>query len=312
MNKAIKDFKTGSMVEGVYLLKKKDLQKTKDNRPYLKLLLADKTGAIEARVWEDAEAVSNKIDCGTAVKVKGLVDSWNDNVQVKIDRIGPALKEDYRLEDLLRCADNIDDIFKKIENYLESLSAKWIRLLAEEFLKDGDFIERFKKSPGAQSWHNAYIGGLLEQTYEVMFITDAVCSLYKQADRDICIIGAFLHDIGKIFEINPSTFEYTVEGGLLGHLPMGFELLSKKISLIKDFPEDLGLYLKHIILSHHGEYQQQSPVLPKTLEATIIYHADELASQTNAVKELIAAQSNMQKAWSNYVTIKNRKYLLKK
>src|SRR3990167_1938941 len=141
-----------------------------------------------------------------------------------------------------------------------------------------------------------------------MLIVDKVCDLCQEANRDMCLIGAFLHDSGKILEIDPTTFEHTLQGGLIGHLSLGFELLSNKISQIEGFPLDSALYLKHIILSHHGEYQQQSPVLPKTLEATIVYHADELVSQTNAVKELINAQSSIQKVWSNYVTIKNRKY----
>ena len=145
-----------------------------------------------------------------------------------------------------------------------------------------------------------------------MYISERVCELYPQADKDLVLIGAFVHDIGKVLELDPNTFQYTLDGGLIGHLTLGFDILSKKISEIKDFPKDLELKLKHIILSHHGEYEQQSPVLPKTLEATIVYQSDELTSQANAVKELIEAQSGGEKEWSDYVRLKERKYLLKK
>ena len=113
-------------------------------------------------------------------------------------------------------------------------------------------------------------------------------------------------------ELDVRTFEYTVSGGLIGHLPLGFEMLSRKISSVEGFPQDLAIQLKHIILSHHGEYEQQSPVLPKTLEATIVYHSDELVSQANAVKEIMRSQAPSGRDWSNFITIKERKYFLKK
>jgi len=151
----------------------------------------------------------------------------------------------------------------------------------------------------------------MEHTYEVMYISGKMCDLCKEADRDVAFFGAFIHDIGKVFELDAKKLEYTVEGGLLGHIAIGYRILTEKISEVKDFPYDLRLRLEHIILSHHGEYEQQSPVLPKTLEATIIYHSDELVSQANAIKEIQVGQKAEGKLWSNYVTIKSRKYFIK-
>ncbi len=310
--KNIKDLKIGENIEAVYLLRKKELQKTKENKPYLMLVLSDKTGMIEARMWDNVEEANVRVDTGLAVLIKGTVNSWSNNKQVKVDNIRPALPDEFKVDDLIRVVENIDEIFSSIKKYLSKISNKWLMFLAEKFLQDDEFIANFKKSPGAKNWHNAYKGGLLEHTNEVMFIADKVCDLYPQADRDLCLLGAFLHDIGKVFEINSDTLEYTLEGGLIGHLPMGFEMVSGRINQIDDFPKALAFHIEHIILSHHGEYEQQSPVLPKTLEATIIYHADELVSQANAVKEIIQSQSDNIREWSNFVSIKNRKYLLKK
>ena len=213
----------------------------------------------------------------------------------------------------MRSIENSDELFENIKKILRTtISHPLASRLIQSFLDDVSFIESFKKAPGARSWHNAYIGGLMEHTYEVMVIVERMCDLYPGARKDIALVGAFIHDIGKIYELDPFSFEYTLEGGLVGHLSIGFEILSSKINAIADFPEDMALALKHIILSHHGEYEQQSPVLPKTLEAIIVYHADELVSQANAVKEIMRSQSYGNREWSNFVSIKNRKFLLKR
>ncbi len=309
---SIKELKAGQPVETVFLLKKKETLKTKEGKLYLRLVFADKTGEIEGRMWDNTETVNGAIDSGAVVVVSGTVDVWKNDKQIKVDGLRAASEKEYKPTDLIRAVENPEELFKKVNSYLGGISDKHLSILADRFLEDTDLMSRFKKSPGASSWHNAYIGGLLEHTYEVMYISERVCELYPQADKDLVLIGAFVHDIGKVIELDPNTLQYTLDGGLIGHLTLGFDILSKKISGIKDFPKDLELKLKHIILSHHGEYEQQSPVLPKTLEATIVYQADELTSQANAVKELIEAQSGGDKEWSNFVGIKSRKYLLKK
>ncbi len=312
MSKFIKNLKTNDAIESVYFLRKKELALTQAGKPYLKLTLSDKTGRIEAKVWDSAEEVDEMIATGAAVFVKGMVDSYKGIFQIRVDQIRVAEPKEYKFEDLVRSVENPEEIFKKINAMLDEVSNKWLAALAKELLSDDELTAKFKKSPGAQNWHNAYIGGLMEHTFEVMHISGKVCELYPAADRDLVTLGAFTHDIGKTVELDLNTFEYTVDGGLIGHLTLGFEIVSKKIDAIRGFPAELALAVKHIILSHHGEYEQQSPILPKTLEATIVYHADELVSQANAVKELIQSQSGGDKTWSGFVTIKNRKYLLKK
>lgn len=312
MKKFIKDLKAGDAVEGIYLLRKKELAKTQAGKPFLKLTVSDKTGRIEAKVWENAEEVDEAVVTGEAVFTRGAVDSYRGELQIRVDEMRLAEEGEYKFEDLVRSVENPEEIFKKIEVILGGISDKWLSLLAKRFLSDTELMEKFKKVPGAQNWHNAYVGGLMEHTYEVMYICAKMCELYPDAQKDKIIIGAFTHDIGKTVELDPKTFEYTLDGGLVGHLTLGFEILSRKISQVEGFPEELALELKHIVLSHHGEYEQQSPILPKTLEATIVYQVDELVSQANAVKELISAPSAAGKRWSGFVGIKNRKYLLKK
>ena len=312
MKKFIKDLKVGEVIKDSFLLKKKEMAKTKEGKPYLRVSFADKTGSVDGMVWDDAEATDKCIQTGMVVYVSAEVDKYRENIQLKVKSVRAASDDEYNAEDIVRTVENGDAIFKNIIGLFESCKSAPVLSLAKRFFGDDELMKRFMRSPGASSWHNAYLGGLMEHTWEVMYIVDKVCVLYPQAHRDVAIMGAFVHDIGKVVEIDPKTFEYTLYGGLIGHLPLGFEILSKKIDEVKDFPDDIALHLKHIILSHHGEYEQQSPILPKTLEATIVYHADDLVSQANAVKEIIAQQSPMQKVWSNFVSIKNRKYLLTK
>ncbi|MFH1310098.1 MAG: HD domain-containing protein [Candidatus Omnitrophota bacterium] len=309
--KFIADFKVNEQINSVFMLRKKNLKLTKYDKPYLEMTLSDKTGKIEGRLWDDAEKYFEASDTGDFVLVKGTVDKYRDEKQLKIDYLVKADERAFRYEDMVRVVENRDKFYNDILAYLESIKNVWVQSLSKLFVEDTELMSAFKDGIGGKSWHNAYIGGLMEHTFEVMYISQKMCILCDEADRDITLFGAFIHDIGKVRELDPKKLEYTVEGGLLGHIAIGYRILTEKISEIKDFPYDLRLRLEHIILSHHGEYEQQSPVLPKTLEATIIYHADELVSQANAIKEIQVGQKGEGKTWSNYVTIKNRKYFIK-
>lgn len=309
----INEIKPNNLIKATFLCKKKILKRTKEDKPYLELTLSDKTGKIEARLWENAEAINSLFSEGDAVKIFGNTVLFKNDIQIKVDNIEKAAPDEFKYKDLIRSVSNPEKILEKIEGFLSEIKNEWIVKLKDSFIDDKLFMDKFMASPGAKSWHNAYIGGLMEHTYEVMYIVNHMYALYPEADKDILVFGSFIHDMGKIFELDTNTFEYTLEGGLVGHVAIGYKMLSEKISEINGFPQNLSLELQHIILSHHGEYEQQSPVLPKTLEATIIYQTDELVSQANAVKELQENQkSSPDQIWSNFISIKNRKYLLRK
>ncbi len=307
----ISDLKTNERVDSVFMLTKKNLKLTKHDKPYLEVTLCDKTGKIEGRVWDNAEKLGAGIDSGDIVGVKGSVDSYKEEKQIKIESIRRAEENSFRHEDMVRVVENREELYENLLRSLSGVKNKWIKLLSDAFVGDKALMGAFKEGLGGKSWHNAYVGGLLEHTYEVMWIVEKMCELYPEVDRDVAVFGAFIHDIGKVAELDPKKMEYTIEGGLVGHLAIGHKILIGRINGIKDFPLDLALRFEHIILSHHGKYEQQSPVLPKTLEATIIYHADELVSQANAIKEIILSQSEKGKVWSDFVSIKNRKYFIK-
>jgi 3'-5' exoribonuclease len=307
----VNGLKINDKVDSCFVLRKKSLKLTKYDKPYLDITFEDKTGKIEGRMWDDAEKFNSVAVTGDVVLVKGSVEKYKEEKQIKIDFLEKADDRAFKFEDMVRIVENRDKIYFKVFSYLKDIKNPHIRALAKKFEEDEVFIRKFKDALGAKSWHNAYIGGLLEHTYEVMYIVDCMCTLYPDVARDIALFGAFIHDIGKVYELDEKKMEYTVEGGLLGHIAIGYRLLSEKVALMPDFPEDLKLLLGHIILSHHGEYEQQSPVLPKTLEAIIVYQTDELVSQTNAVKEIQRAQAEEGRVWSDFVHIKSRKFYIK-
>ncbi|MFQ5953167.1 MAG: 3'-5' exoribonuclease YhaM family protein [Candidatus Omnitrophota bacterium] len=309
--KFVNEMKVNEKVNSFFILRKKNLKLTKYDKPYLELSFQDKTGQIEGRLWEDAEKFDGAVESGDVVQVKGSVDKYRDEKQLKVDFITKADERAFRYEDMVRAVENRDEILEKVIAYMKEIKNPWISALSEQFIKDKKLMSMFKDGLGGKSWHNAYIGGLVEHTYEVMYIVEQMCKLYPDVDRDIALFGAFVHDIGKVVELDAKNMEYTVEGGLVGHIVIGHNILIDKIGKVPDFPADLKMLLEHGVLSHHGEYEQQSPVLPKTLEATIVYQTDELVSQANAIRELKSAQAEEGKEWSSFVTIKKRKYYIK-
>ncbi|MFH1305861.1 MAG: HD domain-containing protein [Candidatus Omnitrophota bacterium] len=307
----ISDYKEKDKIDSFFLLHKKNLKLTKHDKPYLELGLGDKTGNIEGRLWERAEDFAGAADTGDVVRVTGSVEKYRGDNQLKIDFIEKADEGSFRQDDMVCVAENRDKTREDVFSYLESIKNPWICLLVKRFTSDETLMSLFADGIGAKRWHNAYIGGLMEHTYEVMRVVEAVCELYPEADRDIAVFGAFIHDIGKVLELDPKKMEYTDQGGLLGHIAIGHKILVERIRKIPGFPDELGMRLEHIILSHHGEYEQQSPVLPKTLEAVIVYQTDDLVSQANAIKQILTSQAAKEKTWSNFVSIKNRKFYIK-
>jgi len=309
--KFIKDLKKKERIDAFFILRKKNLKLTKYDKPYLELGFSDKTGKIEGRLWDDAENYDACAETGDVVRVIGMVDEFREEKQIKVDSIARADDRSFRYEDMVRVVEDRDGICARVREYLDGITNPWMKSLAGSFIADEALMGMFRDGIGGKSWHNAYIGGLIEHTYEVMHIADEMCRLYPVADRDTVIFGAFVHDVGKVFELDAKKMEYTIEGGLVGHIAIGHKVLMEKIRDIEGFPADLSLRLEHIILSHHGKYEQQSPVLPKTLEATIIYQTDDLVSQANAIREIMIAQAEEGKVWSNYVSIKSRKYYIR-
>ena len=280
----IKGIKENDKVHGLYLVKAKKTGLTRKGDPFLSITLADRTGELEAKVWERVEELSPIFNEGDILDVKGYAGSYRNQIQITLSSLkvtekggDPALFLEASNRDVSEMMRSLREIFQEIEGL-------HLKALIDRFFSDHHFISLFKKAPAAKNFHHNYIGGLLEHTLSICQMVKPVTEHYPELDRDILIAGAFLHDIGKVRELRfDYKIDYTDEGRLLGHLMLGVAMLDEKLASMKNFPQELALRLKHLMLSHHGEYEFGSPKRPKFLEAFALHLLDDLDAKMNGL-----------------------------
>jgi 3'-5' exoribonuclease len=298
----INDLKRGQTVESTFLVREKILTKTKSGNPYLSLHLADRTGEIDGRVWDNAIDFAPLFEPDDFIKVRGEVDEFQGTLQLRILKLRRCQEEEIQLDDFLpRTPRNIEGMLAELRRIASQVNPPFLRRLLDAFLADEDFVRKFKLAPAAKAVHHVYIGGLLEHTLSVVQLIHLVGPRYKGINQDLLITGGILHDIGKISELSfDRSFDYTDPGRLLGHITLTVEMLDEKIRSMPEFPEDLSLLLKHIILSHHGEYAFGSPKRPKTLEALLLHHLDDLDAKLHGFLAWIEKEKDTPSRWTTY------------
>lgn len=305
----VKDIEEDSIVSDLYLVKTKRQGQTKSGAPFLSLTLSDKTGDIETRVWERADTLGALFKEGDIIKVTGKAGSYRNQVQLTLSGIEPSTEDNISLF-LETSPFDIPGMMKELKGIIKGIKNGSLRDLINTFLSDHKFVEKFKEAPAAKNFHHGYIGGLLEHTLSVCRLAGHVNEHYPELDGDLLITGAFLHDIGKIREFSYGrNVDYSDEGRLLGHLVLGVIMLEDKISGLKKFPEETALCLKHMILSHHGEYDFGSPKRPKFLEAFVLHLIDDLDAKMNGIARIMAGDKK-EGAWTDFNRMFER-YLLK-
>lgn len=276
----IKELVEGRKVSGCFLIKDKQLLPYK-NKPgkFLHLVLADRTGEIEACMWQAAEETFLRLTGKNVALVEGNVGIYRDSLQITIHSAVPC--EDYDVKELLPMTPHdLNQLKKELQEYICSLKNADLRDLLSAIFSDQVTAARFFRAPAAKMHHQPYLGGLLEHTLGVVKACEALGNVYTCLDRDLLITGAVLHDIGKIEELTYSEdIDYSDEGRLLGHIVLGLSLVERYIDSRENFSPDLKLKVLHMIASHHGEYEWQSPKRPKFLEAYILHFADMLDAQ---------------------------------
>ena len=308
----VSQFKKGQSVEGFFLAKEKTASKTKTGSLYLSLRLTDRTGEIEGRVWDKAAEFAPLFEKDDFIKVQGEVDEFQGVPQLRILRLRKAAGGEIDPADFLpKTAQDVDSLLSEIGEILKSVRNPHLRVLLESFLTDEEFVKKFKTAPAAKAMHHVYLGGLLEHTLSVLRLIRLVAPQYKDLDPDLLLSGGFLHDVGKVDELAyERSFGYTDRGRLLGHITLTAEMLDRKIQGLPDFPETLALLLKHLVLSHHGEYIFGSPKRPKTLEALLLHHLDDLDAKMNAFASWIEKEKESPSRWTSYHKLFDR-FILK-
>jgi 3'-5' exoribonuclease len=297
----------GDAVEEIYLVGDKQLRANRNGNQYLQIELRDRTGAMSGRLWHAGEALMRSFEAGDFVSVKGKVQLFQGALQMIINVLERVAPEQVDLADFLpHTTQDVGKLYERLRTHLRKLDHPHLRALADAFLMDAEFVRAFCKCPAGVRNHHAYVGGLLEHVVTLMDGAERLAALYPELNRDLLIMGCFLHDIGKVRELNfERIFGYSDEGQLIGHIVIGVEMLDEQLPRVAvltgaPFPRELLLRLKHLIVSHHGTYEFGSPKLPMTPEAIALHHLDNFDAKVHSFTRDIREDSNKEATWTPF------------
>lgn len=285
-----------------FVVASKQTKSKKSGEPYLDLTLVDRTGTIQAKMWDNVEECTGSFEQDDVVKVKGLINKYNQRWQLTVHKIRRMDAGEIDFSDYLpKTTKDIDELWRELGNLVASMQDAHLRRLLELFMDDPAIAQAYRNAPAAKSMHHAFIGGLLEHVVSLFHACDLVARNYAFINRDLLLTGAFLHDIGKLHELTYArSFSYTTEGQLLGHLIIDLEMLHAKLALLPDFPPKLKILVEHLVISHHGQYEYGSPKLPMFPEALMLHYMDDLDSKMEAMRAQFERDADLESAWTAY------------
>ncbi len=288
----VADLQADQAITSFFLVCDKEIRTTREGKQFLRLELGDRTGTVEARMWDGFEDSAAAIARDDFVKIQARVELYRNKTQLSIDRLRRAeLSEVDPADYFPHTAEDIEELYGRLRGFVAAVGNPWLRHLLESVVEDAEIVPKLKRAPAAKTMHHAYLGGLLEHVVSLCGLCRAVAGHYPEADADLLLTGAILHDIGKIEELSyERSFAYTTEGELMGHITLGLELIGKKIDSIEGFPPALRTLVQHLILSHHGRYEFGSPKLPMFREALMLHYLDDLDSKMGALRAMFALE----------------------
>jgi 3'-5' exoribonuclease len=291
---SLKDLEVGTRVDQPYLVAGKELRTARNGKPYLKLRVSDRDATVDCMVWEEAEALSPTFQVGDVVTVRARVTEYAGKPQLDASGLERVQADEVDPRDFLpHTYRDVDELKDFLRFHIESVYDPDLRSLLEAVFGDPAFLDRFSRAPAAKQFHHAYLGGLLEHTVSVAGLCDHVAQQYGRVNRDLLITAALFHDIGKVDELTyDCTIDYSDQGRFLGHVILGVTLISRVAGQLDSFPEEKLNHLLHAIVSHHGELEWGSPKRPKTLEALIIHHVDNLDAKVKGFLEIVDGSRN--------------------
>jgi 3'-5' exoribonuclease len=297
-----RDIRQGDKVSEVFLVAEKNMAFSQKGAPYLSLKLKDRTGEVDGKVWDHAPEWDQAFRKGDFVQVNARAVSYRNAVQLNILGLKKLEENEVDPMDFLPVSDqDPEKMFAELMEFVERVTTPHLKALLMAFFGDEALVGRFKRAPAAKAFHHNTIGGLLEHTLSVTRLLEKAADHYPGANRDLLITGGILHDIGKIHEFSfDRMVEYTDEGRLVGHIVMGVEMLDARLAGLPGFPEQTAMALRHLILSHHGVLEFGSPKRPKTVEALIVHHMDDLDAKVNALTTFIEASPEEDSDWTPY------------
>ena len=303
----------GQNVTGVFLVTQKDVRQKKGGDHFLSLTLADRTGDIDAKMWDNVEKVMDTFERDGFVRVKGVPQIHLNKLQFTIHTLQVVPDSEVDLAEFFPASErNPDQMFAELRGHIDAMTNPHLKALLNAVFDDAGLARRYKKAPAAKSIHHAWLGGLLEHVLSLCSLCKLVGPHYPHVDQDLLMTGAILHDVGKIDELNYERgFSYSDEGQLLGHILIGLRILHEKLSLLPEFPPRLRTLVEHLVASHHGTLEFGSPKVPMTAEAMLLHHLDNLDSKMEAVRVAVQKDKLADGAWTSYVPSLDRALLKK-
>ena len=303
-----------------FVVASKQVKPRKTGEPFIALTLADRTGHIEAKVWDNVADIIDTFEQDDFVKIKGLINKYNQRFQLTVHKLRKCEEAEVDFADYLpKTIKDIDELWRTLGDFVAGFQNPYLKQLVEVFMADPQLAQAYKTAPAAKTLHHAYIGGLLDHVVSLFRSCDLITRNYPQVDRDLLMTGAFLHDIGKIHELAYArAFTYTTRGQLLGHMIIELEMLQDKLQQVPGFPPELKTLLEHLIISHHGQYDFGSPKLPMFPEALMLHYLDDLDSKMESMRAHFEREQDLDSPWTSYNSslarplLNSRKFLTKK
>ena len=305
----MKDFYIGDcarhenkVITSTFVVAVKQIKPKKTGEPYLALTLADRSGQIEAKMWDNVDEVLDAFEQDDFLKIKGLINRYKQRFQLTIHKLRKLNEAEIDFSDYLpKTTKDINQLWQTLADFVATFQNLHLKSLVQAFMADAEIAAAYRNAPAAKSLHHAYIGGLLDHVVSLFRSCDLVCRNYPNINRDLLLTGAFLHDIGKIQELTYNrSFSYTNRGQLLGHMIIELEMLQAKLALQPDFPPELKTLVEHLIISHHGQYEFGSPKLPMFPEALVLHYLDDLDSKMEAMRAHFERESALDGPWTTY------------
>ncbi len=301
--KYIESLREGERINEIYLCKTKQSAVTKAGKPYDNLVLQDKTGTLDAKIWEPGSVGIEEFDSLDYIAVMGDITSYQGNLQLNVKRVRKMSEGEYNPKDYLPVSTrDVDEMYAELNGLIATVRQPHLRQLLESFfVQDKEFEKNFKFHSAAKTVHHGFVGGLLEHTLGVAKHCDYFSAAYPMLNRDLLVAAAIFHDIGKLKELSvfPEN-DYTDEGQLLGHIIIGTEMVGERIRQIPGFPRGLANELKHCILAHHGELEYGSPKKPALAEALALSFADNIDAKMESLREIFAKVPEGNCEWQGY------------
>jgi 3'-5' exoribonuclease len=306
----VADLAADQTITSFFLVCEKEVRSTREGKPFLRLELGDRTGSVEARMWDHFEDSAGQISRDDFVKVQARVEIYRNKTQLTLDRLRRAEPGEVDPADFFpHTAEDVEKLYSQFCEHAAAVANPWLNRLLHAVIEDPELVPLLKRAPAAKSMHHAYLGGLLEHVVSLCGLCRAVAARYPEIDADLLVTGAILHDIGKTRELGyERSFNYTTEGQLLGHIAIELEMVSKKIDAIEGFPAPLKAMVQHLILSHHGQYEFGSPKLPMFREALVLHYLDDLDSKLGSMRAAYASDEG-EEGWTAWNAALQRRLL---